>query len=141
MHDVTAAVPEQLGVVVPQMIHMHANEIRSQETVEGGMSDGGSQTAVVIGTLTAQPLVHGTAAVHEHLEFLAGFSEVGREAEPMMSSGLGGPTQQLRLGGVGGVRGKTGTAPGDVPALKRFDGGGDQFGRFTPRPNPGHFEE
>lgn len=69
------------------------------------MGDGGADSAVLVAPLGAEPGVHGSVGVPEHVrEFLVGFRHVHGQAPSLATGGGGGAFEQLPsvIGSMGG---------------------------------------
>ena len=88
-----------------------------------------------------QPVVHGAAAEHEHLEFLAGFGEVGGQSHAAETGFAGGDAEEGWDGGVGRVWGKSNGAGMDGQCVECLNGFLDEDGRFLAESDAGEFEE
>ena len=142
MNNVNAMFAEQRGVPARQHVDVNGEQIFAEHFIAGEVFDRRAETAVGhVAGVALHPVEHFAARAHEHFKFLRGFRDMNAKLPAAFTGGTHAEAEQLRHGGVGGVRRKRGGTTRVRKRINFFDGFAKDCHRVAPGADAGHFEK
>ena len=104
------------------------------------LRDGGATAAIRhFPFIAAKPIEHRATRVANHFKLFSGLGHMGDKAPVMSPSGSQAEPEEIRCGGVNGVRGKPDTLAAE--GGRTGHGFTHNGGRIAPAPHPGHLKK